>query len=761
MVPVVFKGTYDRTFFKNPDTGYKVISVKTSDTEIPQKARSSYKVNDQLIRFTATGNGLPETSAVEIMLTGEWDTSKYGCQLKVETWDAVVPQTKQGMYDYLCCGIIKGLSSQAASQIVERFGVDSMQIIKNEPQRLMEIPGISQDALKALNATHQKDEEIRALEDFFKPFGVTKKEVLKVYEYFGPGCLPQIKRSPFELCRVDGFGFKRVDTIAKTMNCPLNDPLRVKAAAFLVLEKYSARGGHLYLQFDDLCKKTLAKLNSGISDKSLVLVITEVAEMIDAIAERKELIAEDGCVYLPRHYRNELYVARRIAGILISPKRGCLVHVALERAKKELDITPSELQEAAVVMAFQQNLSIMTGLPGTGKTTVLKLIIAVYHMLYPNGVIMLAAPTGRASRRMAESTGFEEAKTMHSMMGLLTNDEQHNHLNSREPIEADFLIIDEVSMVDMWLARELFSRLKPGATLFLVGDAGQLPSVGPGNVFHEMIETGLIQVTALTQIFRQAEGSLISYNAQLINEGKTKLVYGRDFYWEEFFCVQDTIDYLVECYLQEISEHGVANVQILSPYLKEGIASVEKLNILIRDMVNPAAETRAEVRIGKKLFREKDRIMQTRNKNGISNGDIGFIHSIRDHDGPDTSVVIEFSGERVVEYHPTELGIIELSYAVTTHKAMGSEFEIVLMPVLSDHKGLLDRRLLNTAITRARLRDYLAGESHALVNAIRNDKSSNRNTRLGFQIKKQYVKLMEANAPPVSEPKDEQLQFVG
>ena len=758
---MVFNGRYDKTFFKNTDSGYYVISIKTSDTTIPQKARSSYKDKDNLIRFTATGNGLPETDTVELVLTGEWETSKYGCQLKVESWDAVVPQTKEGIRNYLCCGIIKGLNSQAASLIVERFGLDAMRVIENEPQKLLDIPGISPDALDALKASHKKGRDLTDLENFFKPFGISKKEVLKVYEYFGPGCLPQIKRSPFELCRVSGFGFKRIDTIARAMNCPPNDPLRVKAAAFLVLEKYSARNGHLYLPQSELCKKALTKLNGGIADKSLRLNLTEVAETIEAISKRKELVSEDGCVYMPGHYRNEKYVARRVAAMLMSSKTSVDIRFAMERAKIELGIRPSELQEAAVIMAFQHNLSIMTGLPGTGKTTVLKLIIAIYRMVYPQGSIMLAAPTGRASRRMAESTGFEEARTMHSLMGLLAGDERHGYQSNREPIEADFLILDEASMVDMWLARELFSRMKPGAALFLVGDAGQLPSVGPGNVFHELIESGLIPVTALTQIFRQAEDSRISHNAQQISAGKSRLLYGSDFFWEEFFTAQDTVDYLVECYIQEISEHGAANVQLLSPYATEGIASAEKLNLLLRDMVNPAAGNKAEVRVGKKLFREKDRIMQTRNRNGISNGDIGFIHAIRDPDGTDTTVVIEFSGERVVEYHPSELGIIELSYCVTVHKAQGSEFAVTILPVLSDHAGLLDKRLLNTAITRASTRCYLAGESHALINAIRNDKSSKRNSRLGFQAKMQYAKLLAANAPPVPVSRDEQLQFTG
>ena len=757
---MAYKGTYDKTIYKNVDDGFCIISIKTADTTIPEKARSSYKHQDHLIRFTAVGHGLPETDTVEMVFMGEWESSKYGLQLKVETWDAVVPNTVQGIRDYLCCGIIKGLNSQAATRIVEEFGVNALQVIENEPERLLEIPGITPEVLKPIRASHKKGRDIQALVSFLEDFEVSKKEAMRVYEYFGPDSLAYVKRNPFELCRVSGFGFKKVDGIARALRCQLNDPFRVKAATRFVLEKYSGSRGDLYLERDFLCKKTLALLNRGIQDKNLRLAIGDVAETIIAAAERKELIEEDGCVYLPRHYRNEMYVARRVAAMLVASKRGIDVRFALERAKRELSIRPSEQQEDAVIMVFQENLSIMTGLPGTGKTTVLKLIIEVFRMLHPDGVIMLSAPTGRASRRMAESTGFEDAKTLHSLMGLLTNDEENSHINSRDPIEADFLIIDEFSMIDQWLAKELFSRIKPGTTLLLVGDPGQLPSVGPGNVFHELISTNLIRITKLTQIFRQAEGSLISHNAELINENIITLRTGEDFIIEDFASSKDTVDYLVECYYQEISEVGISNVQILSPYTVSGIASAEKLNLLIRDLVNPATDSKSEVRVGKKLFREHDRILQTKNKNNVSNGEIGFIRKIRDPHGTDTSVIIQFSGNRVVEYHPTQLGIIELSYAITVHKAMGSEFLVVLMPVLSEHSRLLDKRLLNTAITRGRLRDYLVGESHALINAIRNDKSSERNSRLGFQVKRQYVKLVSEQARPPG-PNHEQLQLFG
>ena len=740
---------YDRTIYKNADDGFIIISVKTSDTTIPEKARSSYKHPDQLIRFVAVGQDMPETDAVEVVLAGDWETSKYGLQLRVETWDAVAPQTVQGIRAYLCCGLFKGVTDHTAALIVGQFGLKTLWVIENELDRLLEIPGISPDVLDALYSDQAKNRELQALGAFFEQFDVSKREAAKVYEFFGRGCMQTIKRSPYELCKVGGFGFKRVDGIARTLDGALNDPLRIKAAAVATLEQICVRSGHLYLGLDVLCKKALALLNRGIQAKTLRLSIGEVSAAIIDAAERKELILEDGCVYPPHHFWNELYVARRMASMLVAPSSGLDVRSALERAKNALSITPSELQEAAVVMAFQHKLSIMTGLPGTGKTMVLKLIIAVFEMLYPDGVIMLTAPTGRASRRMAESTGFEGARTMHSLMGIMSNNEDSSHLNSREPIEANFLIIDEFSMVDQWLAKELFVRLKPGTSLLLVGDAGQLPSVRPGNVFHDLIASQLVPVTALTQIFRQAEGSLIPHNAGLINMGVVKLCQGKDFIMEEFFSAEDTVDYLIECYLYEMGEVGVSNVQILSPYATQGIASAEKLNLLLRDLVNPAADGKAEVRVGKKLFRENDRIMQTKNKNNVSNGDIGVIRAIRDPRGTDTSVLLEFSGGRLVEYHPSELGIIELSYAITVHKAMGSEFEVVLMPVLSEHARLLDKRLLNTAITRGRLRDYLAGESHALINAIRNDKSSERNSRLGYQIKMQYAKLCAARrAPP-------------
>ena len=345
---------------------------------------------------------------------------------------------------------------------------------------------------------------------------------------------------------------------------------------------------------------------------------------------------------------------------------------------------------------------------------------------------MLAAPTGRASRRMAESTGFQEAKTLHSALKIASEEVEKNRGDSIEPVNAQLVIADEFSMTDMWLATEFFSRIKPGTMVLLVGDAYQLPSVGAGNVFRELIECGKIPVTVLDRIFRQAEGSRIAHNAKLINEDSTRLQYGSDFTIDECTTQQQAAIIIRNIYLDEVAKLGVERVQILSPFKTDGDASAEKLNATIREVVNPFTTAENQIEVGSRVFRIGDRVMQTKNKNEISNGDLGFIRQITKVGG--LSVVIEFTGERIVKYGTAQLGMIELAYAMTIHKAMGSEFDIIIMPILAAHSILLYRNVLYTAVTRAKLRVHLVGQRKALMIAVHKQKIDKRNTQLGARI---------------------------
>lgn len=395
-----------------------------------------------------------------------------------------------------------------------------------------------------------------------------------------------------------------------------------------------------------------------------------------------------------------------------------------------------------LVMAFKSNLSIITGSPGTGKTTVLKAIIEVFKALNPNGKIKLAAPTGRASRRMAESTGQDDASTLHSLLGLQGEDGYFNKNKEFEPIDADLIIVDESSMIDMWLARQFFVRVKSTTRVVLVGDIDQLQSVGAGDVFRELINCGLIPVTVLDQIFRQEAGSRIAINAKAINNDQTKLSYGDDFCFYKCQTQDQAADIIQRVFCDLVKVHGIENVQILSPNRKKGSAATNQLNPTIREMVNPYSGGLPDLKVGSNYFRVGDKVMQNKNNAKASNGDIGFIRDISTNEENETVITIEFAADRKVEYLMEDMKHIELAYATTVHKAMGSEYDIVIMPVIKSHFNMLKRNLVYTGITRAKHKVILIGQIGMLCMAIHKNETGNRNTALGERIKN-YKKVYD------------------
>ena len=393
-----------------------------------------------------------------------------------------------------------------------------------------------------------------------------------------------------------------------------------------------------------------------------------------------------------------------------------LIQPILEKVKEDFKIRLSEKQEAAVNEAFRNNLSIITGSPGTGKTTVLKTILEVYRRLYPDRAILLMAPTGRASRNMAESTGYKDARTMHNALGIISEDDDTDKSKENVPLYADLIIVDEFSMVDMWLASKFFARIKKGAKLVLVGDPDQLPSVRPGNVFKDMISCGLIPVTVLDQIFRQSKDSFIAHNAKIINRGETNLFYGEDFQFINAKTQEETAMMIMEMYCQEAFERGVENVQILSPFRHRGDASSDQMNETLREIINPYTSDEDEVKVGGTCFRVGDRIMQNKNTPQVSNGDLGFIRGI--NSTGELSVDVDFGEDRKLKYRAEDMSKLELAYATTIHKAMGSEYEIVLIPMLKSHTIMLSRNLLYTGIIQTLEEKYgmwLAGYYNCLT----------------------------------------------
>lgn len=740
-------GTFDGTVYYNPVNKYSIIQMKTKDQSVPQEGRSSRRYSDHLIRFTAVGYELPRTDAVEVELDGEWKQSKYGMQFQVEQWREIVPKTRAGVEGYLSSGLIKGIGPALASQIVARFGENALDVLDRHPERLLEIKGITESKLEDIKASYAENRVLQDLMVLLSPFQITPKAALKIYEHFGPSSVEILKESQFELCQISGFGFLRVDAIVQKNGGNLHDPKRIKGALFWTLSENKGKNGHLFLPGETLRKESLRVLNSKIPVAALKLREQEVQDVLEDMILNGEVVSVQGNIYLPRVFAQEDAVARRIAVQLAELPIPEQIDQALEQIKRELGFSLSEKQEEAVYAAYQHNLSIITGSPGTGKTTVLKTILEVYRRLHPQGEITLMAPTGRASRRMAESTGFDKARTLHSGLGLNSEDEEDSRSREREPLSADLIIVDEFSMVDMWLADKFFSHIKAGARVVLVGDPDQLPSVGAGNVFRELIDCGLVPVTVLNRIFRQAKDSLIAHNAKFINEGSTNLYFGPDFTFLVGGSQAETAEKIIDRYCTEIGESGIERVQILSPFRSKGETSSEQLNEAIRERVNPFQSAEDEIQIGMKIFRVNDRIMQTKNTEKVSNGDLGFIRYIHETENG-KRIGLDFGVGRELEYSMDDMANLDLAYATTIHKAMGSEYETIIMPLLKAHTVMLYRNLLYTGITRAKKRVILVGQKQVLFMAIHRSEISKRHTMLGERVRMYYAAYQKRTGIP-------------
>lgn len=756
-----YTGTYDGKIFHNPSNKFCIVVIKTSDTSIPEQARDKRRYRNHLIRFTAVGYEIPMTDAVELELDGEWVNGKYGMQFQVEQWREIVPKTKEGVLSYLGSGLIKGIGEKTASEIVAKFGTNTLDILEKHPERLLEVRGITENKLEDIRTSFAESRMLRDIMALLAPFKLTPKTALKIYQHFGAACLDLLRKSPFELCQIPGFGFRRVDAIVrKTDNRP-RDPMRIRGAVHCALGEAKGKQGHLFLERKALCKATFKLLNEKIPLPEMRVRTEEVEKELDGMILSGLVVSMRDNIYHPAIFAQEDETASWIARLLAEEKPPMKdISGLIDAVREEQGLKTSGKQESAVRAAFLYNLSIITGSPGTGKTTVLKMILGVYRRLYPNKKIILMAPTGRASRRMAESTGFDKACTLHSELGLVSEEDEGSRSRKKDGMDADMVIVDEFSMVDMWLAGRFFQALKKGAKIILVGDPDQLPSVGAGNVFKELIQCGLVPVTVLDEIFRQTKDSLIAHNARFIHEGNTKLYYGNDFQFLPCDNQEDAAAAIIERYCQEIEENGIEHVQILSPFRTEGAASSDHLNTAIREIVNPFRSTEDEVRIGPKTFRVGDRIMQTKNTNKVSNGDLGFIRYIEDT--PDGKRIgLEFGKNRNLEYGTEDLVNLNLAYAATIHKAMGSEYDIVLMPVVKAHYMMLYRNLLYTGITRARKKVVLAGEKSVLFMAIHRNEISKRNTLLGERIRLYYKAYAKSAGTAVPEFLEEKLKAAG
>ena len=748
-----FVAAFDKSIFYNQENRYCVFRLKTADKMVPPDARSSLKYRDHLIRFVAVGFNLPRDDTVKMELEGTWtDDGKHGLQFEVEQWKEILPSTIQGIRAYLASGSLKCIGEKTADAIVERFGERSLEVLEHEPERLLEIRGITEERLEEIKTGYAESRVMRELLLLLAPLKVTPNTALKVLEHFGMKGVELLRESLFRLCEVPGFGFRRVDEIVRNSGGDLHDPMRIQGALFYTIEEARGKNGHLYIGIERLLRDAFKLLNENL-DKPLTR--NQVEQQLIAMINLNVVVSSNGNIYLPHVYKQECETALKVVQMALQVPEPVNPEPVMEQVRERLGITLSPRQTEGVEMAFRYNLSIITGGPGTGKSTILRAVVEAYRMLHQNSRIALAAPTGKASRRMAETTGVEDAQTLHSLLKIYGDD---NGQKKKQPLEAGLLIVDETSMVDMWLAHQMFTRLNPGTKVLLVGDADQLESVGAGNVFQELIESCMIPVTVLDQIFRQAQGSRIAYNAKLINEGNGELDYGPDFSFFQAADQEEAAKIICRLYKEEVARVGIQQVQILSPYRKNGEASSQSLNEAIREEINPAMENKPEIAYGSKVFRLRDRVIQLKNNSkmvlynrqgdiigkGVFNGDVGYVREIR----PDT-VIINFDG-RYAKYPLDSLEELELAYATTIHRAQGSEFDTVIIPLLTAHQVMLTRNLLYTAATRAERRVILVGQKKALFIAVSKTRKGKRNTLLAERMRLYHSKLT-SQSPPAEE----------
>ena len=726
--------TYEKTIFENKENGFCIAAYRTTDPSVPAEARNGY-IKDNSIHFTATGYQLPTINTIDFDLTGNWEKSKYGMQLHVQSFIEVIPKTEAGIIGYLSSGLIHGVGEKMGKKIVGLFGLDTLNILENSPERLLEVKGITQRKLDKIIASYKESTAIREIVTYLTPFGISVAKAVKIKKEFGDKSMEVLKTQPFLLCSIKGFAFKTVDAIARKTACRLNDSMRIRGALGYVLDEAASGAGHLYLFQKDLRNQAYDLLNDGFAQE--VVTGKEVYLELSAMISEKQLINDNQNIYRPYFWYAECDVAEAIYELL----KGKLdlevdLDAEITQAQQTLGITLSPAQIQAVRMCFEHQVSVITGGPGTGKTTILKVIMEVYRRIAPKSQILLTAPTGRAARRMSESTGFLNAQTMHAALGLISD--ENDYINGSEMLDYDFIIADELSMMDMQLAKEFFTRLQPEAHVLLVGDPDQLPSVGAGNVLREIINAGVVPVTSLDVVFRQAKNSRIMLNAQKINSGDTQLMYGPDFQFVDAETEEDTLAFIRSAYKKEIAENGVDAVQILSPMRQKCITGTKALNETLQEIANPARPGIAEVKYGTKVFRKNDRVLQLRNMEEVSNGDVGYIRGIYKNDSG-TTVTVEFSGGRVVDYESEDLAMLDHAYAMTIHKSQGSEFQTIIVPLLKRFYRMLRRNLVYTGITRSKEKVILIGQRAALAMAIRTNDVNTRNTMLSDRIKNLYA----------------------
>lgn len=678
-------------------------------------------------QIKAVGYGLPVSKNLRYEMRGRWSKNgKHGVQFEVDSYEEVVVPTKEGVIAYLSSGQIKGIGIKMAERIFDTFGMESLEVLDREPERLLSVPGISKAKLERICESYMAGRGARDVVAFLAPYGISPKRAVRLYKIYKERTMDVVRNHPYQLCETAGIGFKTADSIAMRMGMDRMSPERVDGGMLFTLAEAEGKG-NLCMEKHAFVKECLRVLDTpGLTEEM-------VAGRAVRLLGSGQLAAYRGNVYRRETADAEERLAWLVHVLLTSPGVPCPGDLdgELDDEEGRLKVKFAPEQREAVKMALTNGVSIITGGPGTGKTMIQRALLDIYMRRNPENKVCCCAPTGRAARRMEQATGFA-ASTVHKALGLVSGGD--GIPGDPEALCADLVVVDEVSMLDIYLAGCLFDAVRAGARVVLVGDADQLPSVGPGAVLSELIACGRIPVARLDQVFRQDAGSLIAANAKLIRHGSSNLEYGEDFQFIDSPVISDSAKLIAGLYMQEIKKYGVDNVALLSPYRQKTETGANALNQMLREMVNPDGGGKMEAVCGRRKFRAGDKVMQVKNLGDVSNGDTGYIRRIS-REGDDMAVYVDFGDGRVKRYEAGELDVLDLGYASTIHKSQGSEYQSVIINLQCAHFIMLTRPLVYTAITRGKSRVIIVGERKALHTAVRKTDAEERGTCLARRLR--------------------------